>query len=618
MKIAGKELKMKIYMKFALSILAGSIIPIALLATVITNWMFEEYRISLEDSYEQGVAYASYSVEALVDGYNDLSKFSYFYNPSSTASLWQFYGNSDNLRGILNGSAFVDEKTEEELQASIEAEMNVFLSNLINVDTSISAAHFLYYEEDGSCTMYHATAQGGTFVSDAVFEKVFDLEQIDTSNKGFQIFPTHSFDYVVNASDVGAQAITVARNYYNVNSVVSNLTCVGTLLIDFNLNSLETIFTNTSFLGEGETYLYKGDTCIYSTDQEAIGTIPETTLTEFQKDTENFVFVEHIDAFDIYVVCYLDSMPLDSQMQTIQQMMYAFLFVSVIFLIGCSIFFSSRLTLPIRRLMKQMEQVENGKFNARIAVTSKDELGDLTERFNQMMEELDNYTNQVYVAKIQQKEAELNALKSQIYPHFLYNTLEVIRMTALSRNDEKVAHMIEALSDQIRYLIGTVGDIVPLSLEVDVLRKYIYLVNARYNEEVMFLAHDEEMDGCFIPKLILQPLVENAFVHGIKPQNRGGSISLRIVKNEDALEITVMDNGQGMDKETLQMVEARLASDQPGRKEEYQWNSIGLKNVHDRIRFLYGVQYGISLFSTPELGTAVKITLPSDIREEDA
>ena len=112
---------------------------------------------------------------------------------------------------------------------------------------------------------------------------------------------------------------------------------------------------------------------------------------------------------------------------------------------------------------------------------SAGELGELTARFNRMTEELEHYTNQVYVARIQQTEAELTALKSQIYPHFLYNTLEVIRMTALGRQDEMVGRMVEALSDQIRYLIGTVSDVVPLRSEVDILEKYIYLINCRFD-----------------------------------------------------------------------------------------------------------------------------------------
>ncbi len=610
--------KIKIYHKFAVSILAGSIIPIAILATVITNWMFTEYRNSLEESYAQGVSYATYSVDSLFERYNTLSKFSYYYNPSSTLSVWQSYANSDNLRSILTGEAFPDAETSWAQLLAINDEMDVFLENLVSVDSSIAAVHFVYWEEDGTYTTYHK-ASNGTFMSESAFLDIIPLDSIDRQSASMQVIPAHSFDYVAYQSVGEAGVITVARNYFKSSTMLTTQECVGTLLIDFNIDEIESVFTNTSFLGAGETHLFQGDTCLYSTRAEMIGTHSDDpdAFIALQQDENNFVFSEYIPAFDLYVVCYLDSTPLDDQMQTIQQVMYAFLLLSVLLLLAISLFFSRQMTLPITRLMHQMEQVETGQFHAQIEVLSNDELGDLTARFNQMIQELDSYTNQVYVAKIQQKEAELNALKSQIYPHFLYNTLEVIRMTALSRNDEKVAYMIESLSDQIRYLIGTVSDIVPLSLELDILQKYIYLINARYDEAVDFVLPEGMGEGCFIPKLILQPLVENAFVHGIKPQNRGGSISVRVQKTDTALEITVMDNGRGMDAQSLQELEARLASDQPGRKEEYQWSSIGLKNVHDRVRFLYGEQYGISIFSTQVLGTAVKVSLPNDIKVED-
>ncbi|MFI3169319.1 MAG: sensor histidine kinase [Faecalibacterium sp.] len=614
-----KKPRMKIYLKFALSILAGSIIPIALLATVITNWMFSEYRTSLEDSYAQGVAYAKYSVENLFSGYNTLSKFSYYYNPSSTLSVWQSYGNSDNLRSILTGEAFPEAETAWEQYNAINDEMSVFLENLLRVDSSIAAVHFIHWEEDGSYTTYHKVSTG-SFASEDAFLEIIDLDSIDKSSAVLQVIPLHAFSYAGYQSAENAEVITVARNYFQSTTMLTTQECVGTLLIDFKIDGLETIFTNASFLGEGETYLYQGDLCLYSTDEQAIGTTSNDPdeLADLQAEEDQFVFVEYIENHDIYVVCNLDSVPLDDQMKTIQRVMYFFIALSILLLIASSFFFSKRLTLPITRLMKQMAQVETGQFATQIEVMSNDELGDLTARFNQMIAELDNYTNQVYVAKIQQKEAELNALKSQIYPHFLYNTLEVIRMTALSRRDEKVAYMIEALSDQIRYLIGTVGDIVPLSLEVDILRKYVYLINARYDEQVNFVVPSQSEEEVFIPKLILQPLVENAFVHGIKPQNMDGTISLQVKKTEAILELTIMDNGCGMDADTLREVEDRLASDLPGRKSDYQWNSIGVKNVHDRIRYLYGAPYGISMFSTKGLGTAVKVTLPSNIKEEGA
>ena len=132
--------------------------------------------------------------------------------------------------------------------------------------------------------------------------------------------------------------------------------------------------------------------------------------------------------------------------------------------------------------------VETGYFDIELPIRSKDEIGVLSKRFNQMSSALKTYINQSYVAHIKQNEAELTALKSQIYPHFLYNTLEIIRMTALEdQGGERVPEMIEALSEQIHYLIGPMQDMVPLEKELDIVSKYIYLLNCRISGKVQLM-----------------------------------------------------------------------------------------------------------------------------------
>jgi len=246
-------------------------------------------------------------------------------------------------------------------------------------------------------------------------------------------------------------------------------------------------------------------------------------------------------------------------------------------------------------------------------VQGEDEIAQLSEHFNDMARQLEAYTNEVYVSQIRQKEAELTALKSQIYPHFLYNTLEVIRMTAVDEDDGKVAGMVEALSDQIRYLIGTAGDMVPLKQEVSMLEKYIFLINCRFGDKVVWSAQLGRLSEITIPKLILQPLVENAFKHGVRGLQGQGQISLTAEKTEEAdILLTVMDNGKGMTQEELAGIRELLDGDDPGRKTEFGWESIGLKNVHDRVRFLYGPAYGLRVWSKPGMGTAVSVRIPRD------
>ena len=183
-------------------------------------------------------------------------------------------------------------------------------------------------------------------------------------------------------------------------------------------------------------------------------------------------------------------------------------------------------------------------------------------------------------------------------------------MTALENEDRKVSEMIEALSGQMHYLIGPVQDMVPLEKELENIQSYIYLLNCRITGRIMLSIHAPESARIQVPKLTLQPIVENAYVHGIKPKNGRGSILIETTRLGERLEISVMDNGAGMDETALKRLEDLLAGQEPGIKNEYNWQSIGLKNVHDRIRFLYGEEYGIRITSTAGVGTIVSVLLP--------
>ena len=170
--------------------------------------------------------------------------------------------------------------------------------------------------------------------------------------------------------------------------------------------------------------------------------------------------------------------------------------------------------------------------------------------------------------------------------------------------------MIEALSEQIHYLIGPVKDLVPLGKEVEIVRKYVFLLNCRIQGHIQFECLGGRLDNLMVPKLILQPIVENAYVHGIKPKGGTGRIFMETNRQEDRLEISIMDDGVGMDESQLAQMKALLDSDEIGVKDEYNWKSIGLKNVNDRIRYLYGEEYGVKVTSSPGFGTIVRLLLP--------
>lgn len=221
-------------------------------------------------------------------------------------------------------------------------------------------------------------------------------------------------------------------------------------------------------------------------------------------------------------------------------------------------------------------------------------------------------------AEIFDKQAELTALQSQINPHFLYNTLESVRGQALIDGNTEIAGMMEALSAFFRYSISRKGSLVTLRDELNNIENYMkiqrYRFNNRFSMEIFIDEEDEEAYEFKIPRLIIQPVVENAIFHGLEEKLEGGKVTIEIIETEKNLIITVSDNGKGMDKQTLCELNERIHDGLLHEHEEgkRQTNTgIGLPNIHKRIQLLFGEEYGISVYSTPNQGTDVEITVPA-------
>ena len=277
---------------------------------------------------------------------------------------------------------------------------------------------------------------------------------------------------------------------------------------------------------------------------------------------------------------------------------------------------SNGITRPLSDMMEQMERMERGELKVNIAVDSDDEIGVLAKKFTAMSRSLQSYIDRYYVARMKQGEAELKALKAQISPHYLYNTLEVIRMQAVSEEAPTAAHMIELLGQQMQYALSD-ATVISLHEELDLVRSYMALLNFRYNNKIQLDIQEKSFGGFEIPKLSLQPLVENSYKHGLKNKPGMGLVQITVEAVDNDLEITVLDNGTGMSPAALTALQKQLQGTAKP-KPEHQTGGVGLKNVHDRLKSLYGEGYGLTVSSWPGVGTAVCLKLPKYIKEEPA
>lgn len=243
----------------------------------------------------------------------------------------------------------------------------------------------------------------------------------------------------------------------------------------------------------------------------------------------------------------------------------------------------------------------------------KDRLLHMDDR--EMLEQVFDKLHEVSISRALKTEAELHALQNQINPHFLYNTLEIIRSRAMRRGSEDVAEMAEALGMLFRYCINSPGELATLAQELDNVHHYLLIQRYRYGDRFTYEEHIENEDvmDSSLPVMTLQPLVENALSHGINRRIDGGKITMRVESVGSRLQISVEDNGVGIAEDELRRVRKSLR-ERSGpierRADSSRSTGIALRNVNRRIQFYFGMQYGVDVASTQDIGTTVIVTLP--------
>lgn len=274
---------------------------------------------------------------------------------------------------------------------------------------------------------------------------------------------------------------------------------------------------------------------------------------------------------------------------------------------------------PLNLLIKRMRQIEKGDMGVIIESKRMDEFGYVFGTFNKMSLKIKNLIDTVYKKQIAMKDAEIKALQAQINPHFLYNTLEAINWKAKINGVEEISDMVSALSFIIEANLNRSNEkFVSIDKEIQYINNYNFLIQKRFGEKIKFnLSVNEETLNYVIPKLIVQPIIENAIYHGLEMKKGGGTVNVAIWKENNALMITVSDNGLGIEEKVLRKLKANLSDDKFIENQSSDENSskIGVLNVHRRIKLLYGDRYGLEVSSELGRGTIITIKLPTSLKE---
>ncbi|MBM7567250.1 cache domain-containing sensor histidine kinase [Paenibacillus sacheonensis] len=319
---------------------------------------------------------------------------------------------------------------------------------------------------------------------------------------------------------------------------------------------------------------------------------------------------EYLPACDFYIVNLVDKKLINKMLPVTWITLICAAIISAALL--ALFLITRRLTRSLRMLVRQMSSVTKRNFHNYIAITGSYETRELGTAFNYMLDELNNYILQLVATQREQRNAELAALQRQINPHFLYNTLASVNFLVQRGDNAKATETMHALISLLQNSISNVEETISVEQEVLNLKHYAFINQVRYGTGIAvdyFISPD-----CLearLPKLILQPFMENAFFHGFKERS-AGYIYVIISREGDTLRCEVVDNGDGMD---LDGEEDKLPDSNRNR---HLFTGIGIRNVHARILLLYGKDFGTTIQSRPGEGTRVTVRLPFRVEEPPA
>ncbi len=266
----------------------------------------------------------------------------------------------------------------------------------------------------------------------------------------------------------------------------------------------------------------------------------------------------------------------------------------------------NKITKPIVVLAERMKDMSQNKLDEKFEVTGNDEIAYIMHGYNRMLDKISDMISEVKEKEMQKKESDIRALSYQINPHFLHNTLASVRIVAMKHNDVEVSRAILDLNRILKSVFSKTSRKIVIKEEIKLLESFARLTSLRYNGRIEFSINaDEAAENVIIPSMIIQPLLENAVMHGVAPkmkdENFEPKIEIDISKNDDRLKIVVSDNGVGMESERIE---------EALNTEEKNHGGVGLSNVNERIKLICGEEYGITIDSESGRFTNITITLP--------
>lgn len=484
--------------------------------------------------------------------------------------------------------------------ALLNQKINSYLYNRTNSNPLISFSAIYFIEAPGQ--LYYHTEGNYTYVNRFQEEFMPEIRRFAAGldgNIGFMMEGEHIF-IIRNLID------TLPGRGYGT---------YGVTIFELNREEVFRDLEAGSLWSAG--MVYSINDCIGSVDEDTQlyldGALPEPdegmTVT---RRGEYYIFTGSVNKQN-FTFSYAAKAPVDALNEQMQSYIWLMLLLSAVvlpLLLLTLVFFYRNFTRPLRSLVEAGRRLENGDFGYQVQEShAKSEFSYLVQTFNRMSMKLKKLFDQVYKEEIASRNARIMALQSQINPHFLNNTLELMNWQARFAGDTAVSKMIEALSTLMDAALDRSGRrVIPLSEELMCADAYLYIINQRFGKRLTVCkAVDDSLLNIRVPPLIIQPLLENAVEHGIEPVTKG-NIEIRIYRKNGALYIEIVNDGVRLSPEDVYRINSLINGGDTEKPKSS--TSLGIRNVNDRLRLIYGENSGLSIFSDKNGNTLSKVVIP--------
>ena len=538
---------------------------------------------SARQSFEQTHSFLTYKMQHISNITDVIA-----YDPAVTKTLnkvGSIYSINDQLQDYNNLKAF-----------------------LISLQDGIDIVHIRLYIPD---SFSYANENENFFSLDNAYQTKWFRQLKETNTKLFWFPPS----YLEQPSQHSDPYVSVARMIRDPSNYSDT---IGLIRVDVEESIIRNILTKANTVKNSVTYLQNEEGLIVSaSDNELLmkiglmnsanSSFPIAKGTTFTESHSNYYLSNQIEGSDWTMVTVIPFKEILSQSTKLQNELITLLLLIAAFSYFVAYMVVLSITRRIAHLIARMKGVQNGNLDPIARTQGKDEIGELVKTYNFMVAKIALMNQEQYQLGQEVKTSELKALQSQINPHFLYNTFDLINWMADRNMNDQIKKVIKALSKFYRLSLSKGNDIISIRDELQHVTFYVQIQNIRFENKITFeIDVDESILDYVIPKITLQPIVENAILHGVYNRlSREGTISIHGSKIDDDIVIEIHDDGVGIPQEQLPFIGTEEITN------SITGSGYGIKNVTERLKLYFGEKYGLSYKSEENVGTTVEIRIPA-------